>query len=161
VLSRQAIHALKALLELAAIPSAWRSVNELAAAQALPAPMLEQLLLRLRRARLLEARRGRTGGYRLALPAAEIPLTAVLAALNPPPGALRELPVEPQAGSVLPQAGTAPPEQVAADRVAAVLNQRLRRALERELERCTLADLLHDLRSTRASLSEEGGLLIG
>ncbi|MFN5117694.1 MAG: Rrf2 family transcriptional regulator [Cyanobacteriota bacterium] len=150
MLSRQAIHALKALLELAAIPSAWRSVNELAAAQALPAPMLEQLLLRLRRARLLEARRGRTGGYRLALPAAEIPLTAVLAALNPPPGVLQKLTAE-----------AAPPEQVAADRVAAVLNQRLRRALERELERCTLADLLHDLRSTRASLSEEGGLLIG
>ncbi len=155
MLSRQAIHALKALLELAAAPSAWRSVNELASAQALPAPMLEQLLLRLRRARLLEARRGRTGGYRLALPASEIPLTAVLAALSPPPASVQELTSE------APQAGAAPPEQVAADRVAAVLNQRLRRALQRELERCSLADLLHDLRSTRASLSEEGGLLIG
>lgn len=73
MLGRQAIHAIKALLELAAEPQQWRSVNDLAAAQDLPAPMLEQLLLKLRRAQLLEARRGRLGGYRLARPAAAIP----------------------------------------------------------------------------------------
>jgi hypothetical protein len=45
--------------------------------------------------------------------------------------------------------------------VAALLQQRLARAIERELERLTLAELLYDLRSARASLSEEGGLMLG
>jgi len=47
LLGRQAIHAIKALLELAGDPRRWRSVNDLATAQALPAPMLEHLLSRL------------------------------------------------------------------------------------------------------------------
>jgi DNA-binding IscR family transcriptional regulator len=118
LLGRQAIHAIKALLELAGDPGGWRSVNDLAAAQDLPAPMLEQLLLQLRRAGLLEARRGRLGGYRLTRPAGATPL-------------------------------------------AALLEQRLRAALERELARCTLAELLYDLRSVSAELSDEGGLLLG
>jgi Rrf2 family protein len=148
LLGRQAIHALKALLELAGDPGRWRSVNDLAAAQDLPAPMLEQLLLQLRRAALLEARRGRRGGYRLARPAGAIPLADVLAALgqglgSEPAGAGREL-----VGG-------------AADRVAALMEQRLRAALERELARCTLAELLYDLRSVSAELSDEGGLLLG
>jgi Rrf2 family protein len=148
LLGRQAIHALKALLELAGDPGRWRSVNDLAAAQDLPAPMLEQLLLQLRRAALLEARRGRRGGYRLARPAGAIPLADVLAALglglgSEAAGAGREL-----VGG-------------AADRVAALMEQRLRAALERELARCTLAELLYDLRSVSAELSDEGGLLLG
>ena len=72
MLRRAGLQALRALLELAQDPGTWRSVNEIAAAQELPAPMLEQLLLQLRRAGLLEARRGRLGGYRLARPAAAI-----------------------------------------------------------------------------------------
>jgi hypothetical protein len=49
----------------------------------------------------------------------------------------------------------------ATERVAALLRQRLSRAIERELERLTLAELLFDLRSARASLTEEGGLMLG
>jgi hypothetical protein len=45
--------------------------------------------------------------------------------------------------------------------VAALLRQRLSRAIERELEQLTLAELLFDLRSARAGLSEEGGLMLG
>lgn len=148
LLGRQAIHAIKALLELAGDPGRWRSVNDLAAAQELPAPMLEQLLLQLRRAGLLEARRGRLGGYRLARPAGVIPMAAVLAALGQ------------GLGSEAPAAGG---ELVggAAVRVAALLEQRLRAALERELARYTLAELLYDLRSVSAELSDEGGLLLG
>jgi Rrf2 family protein len=148
LLGRQAIHAIKALLELASDPGRWRSVNDLAAAQDLPAPMLEQLLLQLRRAALLEARRGRLGGYRLARPASAIPLAAVLAAL----------------GQGLGDEGGGTAQAVsggASDRVAALMEQRLRAALERELARCTLAELLYDLRSVSAELSDEGGLLLG
>ncbi len=155
LLGRQAHHALKALLELAGDPAAWRSVNELAAAQELPAPMLEQLLLRLRRAGLLEARRGRVGGYRLARPAQAIPLAKVLAALGQGLGG--DGGPDPEG----PRPEGANPDRGATDRVAALLERRLRSALERELARCTLAELHFDLRSARAELHDEGGLLLG
>lgn len=146
MLGRQAIHALKALLELASEPLHWRSMSDLAAAQELPPAMLEQLLLQLRRGGLLEARRGRQGGYRLARPAEQISLAMVLAALDH--GLSGDL-TQPAA------------EGGAADRVTGLLDVRLREAVERELGRCTLAELLFDLRSVRAELSEEGGLLLG
>jgi Rrf2 family protein len=131
-------------------------VRDLADSQALPAPMLEQLLLRLRRAGLLEARRGRQGGYRLAVPAERISLAAILQALAPSTG----LQPDPHAS---PQRNPRPDPQAAAasDQVTALVEQRLERALERELARISLADLLYDLRSAAAALSEEGGLLLG
>ncbi len=151
LLGRQVVHALKALLELAEDGGPqWRSVSFLAASQALPAPMLEQLLLRLRRAGLLEARRGREGGYRLARATASISLAEVVAALERPGdfGA---------GGSRLLE----PDDATAADRVAHLLERRLRAALQRELGQSTLADLQYDLRSAQAVLSETGGMLLG
>jgi Rrf2 family protein len=148
MLRRSGIHALKALLELALDPPRWQSVNALALAQDLPAPMLEQLMLKLRRAGLVEARRGRQGGYRLSRRPADLPLAAILAA------------VEASAASLLEAREPETPPQ-ASDRVTRVLSRRLLQALERELESLTLEDLLFDLRSARAALSEEGGLLLG
>ena len=147
LLGRQVVHALKALLELAEdSPPRWRSVTDLAACQALPAPMLEQLLLRMRRSGLLEARRGRVGGYRLARGAPLINLAEVVGALERQQGAVDQL--EPDSGT-------------AADRVARLLERRLRLALERELGQCSLADLHYDLRSAQAVLSPRGGMLLG
>ncbi len=172
MLSRSAIHAIRALLELAEAPQHWRSVRDLAEAQQLPEALLEQLMLRLRRAGLLEARRGRLGGYRLARPAAAIPLATVLAAVSgggsaplnanddPPTPA----PLSPEAAPFHANGSGAaepPPACEAANRVTAALERRLRQALERELARCSLEDLHHDLRSARAALSEDGGLLLG
>jgi hypothetical protein len=45
--------------------------------------------------------------------------------------------------------------------VTEALQRRLRRALERELQQLTLEDLHHDLRSSRAALQEQGGMLLG
>jgi Rrf2 family iron-sulfur cluster assembly transcriptional regulator len=150
MLGRTGAQAIKALLELAREPEGWRSVSDLAVAQALPAPHLEQLLLRLRRAGVLEARRGRQGGYRLACPPEELTLSRVLLAVGAWPGA----------GGA--PGLTAPgPADPATERVAALLRQRLARAIERELEQLTLAELLFDLRSARAGLSEDGGLMLG
>ncbi|KMM16974.1 Rrf2 family transcriptional regulator [Synechococcus sp. GFB01] len=146
MLSRQASHALKALLELAAHPQRRCSTHELARARQLPEPMLEQLLLRLRRAGLLEARRGRLGGYRLSRAARDISLAAVLAALG-------ETPADP-AGDPLTAA-------TAADQVTHALQQRLERARQRALEELSLEDLLFDLRSAEASQGGEAGLLLG
>ncbi len=159
VMGRTATQTLKALLELAQEPARWRSVSDLAASQALPAPYLEQLLLRLRRAGVLEARRGRQGGYRLACPPARLPLSQVLGAVGVWPGGgparemlqLDDLPLHPGEGRM----------DAASERVAVLLQQRLAQAMERELERLTLEDLLFDWRSARAGLSEEGGLILG
>ena len=147
LLGRQVVHAIKALLELAEdCPPRWRSVADLAACQALPAPMLEQLLLRMRRSGLLEARRGRVGGYRLARGAPLINLAEVVGALERQQGAIDQ---------------REPASATAADRVAQLLERRLRAALERELSQCSLADLHYDLRSAQAVLSPTGGLLLG
>jgi Rrf2 family protein len=145
MLKKAALYALQALLELALDPPAWRSCATLAAAQRLPAPMLEQLLLQLRRAGLLESRRGRQGGFRLARPPGSIPLAEVLAAVaaDPSDPAFEPIPA------------------AASERVTAALERRLRRAMERELARLTLEELLFDLRSAEASLVEGQGLLLG
>ncbi len=148
MLRRSGIYALKALLELALDPPRWQSVNALALAQDLPAPMLEQLMLKLRRAALVESRRGRQGGYRLRRLPADLPLAAILAAVDAPAASL----IPP------PEPGEEPQPS---DRVTRVLNRRLLQALERELDRLTLEDLLFDLRSARAAFSESGGLLLG
>jgi DNA-binding IscR family transcriptional regulator len=159
VIGRTGVQALKALLELAQEPSRWRSVSDLAAAQTLPAPHLEQLLLKLRRAGVLEARRGRRGGYRLVGVPAEVSLGRVLAAVGAMPGGSERI-LGAALGGVGAE-GSGAGGDPATERVAALLRQRLARAVERELERLTLAELLFDLRSAQASLSEEGGLMVG
>ncbi len=153
MIRRSGLQALRALLELGREPGRWRSSADLAASQQLPAAMLEQLLLQLRRAGLVESRRGRHGGYRLRHAAAEVSLARVLAAVGAHPGSgaqarppCLELPM---------------PEGEAEERVTEALQQRLRLAVDRELQRLTLEDLQFDLRSASAALSDEGGLLLG
>ncbi len=153
MIGRTGVVALRALLAMVEDPARWRSGAELATEQGLPAPFLEQVLLRLRRAGLLEARRGRHGGYRLQRPASALSLAEVLAAVAPP-AADRVADTEPQEPGAA-EAGDA------ACRVTDALQRRLRAALTRELERLSLEDLRHDLRSSRAALREEGGLLLG
>ena len=146
LLRRSGQQALQALLELAQDPGRWRSVNEIASAQQLPAPMLEQLLLQLRRAGLLEARRGRLGGYRLRRPAAQIAVAEVLQAVGTPLELLH---------------GSDNTEDSAEQRVLLSMANRLQRAMERELMQFNLEELLYDLQSCRESLSQEGGLMLG
>lgn len=144
MLLRRGLQAIQALLELALDPAAWRSVSELADAQALPAPMLEQLLLKLRRAGLVEARRGRRGGYRLARPPRQVALAAVLAAVE-----------------ALPAAALVEGGEPATRQVTELLERRLQQALERELGQLTLEELLFDLHSARAGQQAGGGLILG
>jgi Rrf2 family iron-sulfur cluster assembly transcriptional regulator len=147
MLRKAGVQALRALLELAAAPQQWRSVNAIAAAQDLPAPMLEQLLLQLRRAQLVEARRGRLGGYRLQRHPREIAVGAVLQAVGAQP--------------VLSQPALSPQPGRAEERVMLSLSRRLQQALDRELAALTLEELIYDLRSWQESLSNEGGLMLG
>lgn len=151
ILRRRGLHALKALLELALDPAAWRSVAQLSRAQEIPVPILEQVVLQLRRAGLLEARRGRRGGYRLSRPPAAIPVVEVLRAVDSDPAAAPG----PSLLTLETEATTA------GERVATALERRLRLALERELAQLCLEDLLYDLRSWQEVLREDGGLMLG
>jgi Rrf2 family transcriptional regulator, iron-sulfur cluster assembly transcription factor len=146
MLRRAAVLALRALLELAQQPTRWLSVSEIANAQELPAPMLEQLLLQLRRAGLVEARRGRHGGYRLARPATAIAVAEVLQAV----GANLDL-----------SAGLAEDPAVAEARVLLSMGRRLQAALERELATFSLEELLFDLSSCKERLNNDGGVMLG
>ena len=149
MLSRQASHALKALLELAARPLEWQSTPALAMAQQLPEPMLEQLLLRLRRAGLLDGKRGRLGGYRLTRPAREISMEQILAGLGE---TLKE-----NAN----RSATSEPASSPADQVTHALQLRLERVRLKALAELSLEDLLFDLRSAVAGSDSEGGLMLG
>lgn len=65
-------------------------VSELARRRAIPGQFLEQLFAVLRRAGLVTSQRGVKGGYRLARPASQISVLAVVEALDGPVGGAQE-----------------------------------------------------------------------
>src|ERR687893_54586 len=78
-------YALRAAVELAAAAGDGPVKGErLAPSQSIPLRFLENILLQLRHAGLVESRRGADGGYRLARPAAEITLADVIRAIDGP-----------------------------------------------------------------------------
>jgi Rrf2 family protein len=78
-------YALRAALELAAAPDEKPVKGErIATAQAIPLRFLENILMQLRHAGLVESRRGAEGGYRLARPAGEVTLADVIRAIDGP-----------------------------------------------------------------------------
>ena len=78
-------YALRAALELAAAPDDKPVKGErIATAQAIPLRFLENILMQLRHAGLVDSRRGAEGGYRLARPAAEVTLADVIRAIDGP-----------------------------------------------------------------------------
>ena len=153
MLTRAGTMALRALVELARQPELQLSGPELARRQGLPQPKLEQVLLQLRQAGLVEARRGRSGGYRLCRSSNQIQLHQVLDAVGGRRCSLLDLPASSQEGM--------PPSAAAGDQLERQLLLKLERAIQRELERLTLAELLYDQRSWEASLDPEGGLMLG
>jgi Rrf2 family protein len=78
-------YALRAALELAAAPDEKPVKGErIATAQAIPLRFLENILMQLRHAGLVESRRGAEGGYRLARPAGDVTLADVIRAIDGP-----------------------------------------------------------------------------
>ena len=77
-------YAVRAAVELAAAEGETRKVADIAAAQEIPARFLENILLALRRAGLVQSRRGADGGFRLARPPEPITLADVLRAVEGP-----------------------------------------------------------------------------
>lgn len=78
-------YAIRAALELAAAPDERPVKGErIATAQAIPLRFLENILMALRHAGLVESRRGAEGGYRLARAAGDITLADVIRAIDGP-----------------------------------------------------------------------------
>lgn len=121
-------YAVRAAVELAAARGAARKVSELAAAQDIPPRFLENILLALRRAGLVQSRRGTDGGFRLSRPAEEITVANVLRAVEGPIANVQGV----------------PPDQVVYAGSAAALRDvwvAVRASLRAVLERVTIADI--------------------
>lgn len=84
MLSNKARYAARAMFALAQATPGSLSIATLAERTAAPHKFLEAILLELKRGGLLESRRGRSGGYALARPAAEISLADVIRVIEGP-----------------------------------------------------------------------------
>jgi Rrf2 family protein len=122
-------YAVRAALELASVAPEALTAERIATAQGIPSRFLQTILSDLQHARLVTSQRGREGGYRLALPPAEISIARVMRVEQ---GFLAEVHGQRPEDVVYP--GTAAP--LAEVWVAA------REAYRRVLEEVTLADVV-------------------
>ena len=78
-------YAIRAAIELAAVEDGAPLKGErIATAQSIPLRFLENILMALRHAGLVESRRGADGGYRLAKPADQVAVADVIRAIDGP-----------------------------------------------------------------------------
>ena len=126
-ITAKADYAVRASVELAAAGE-MMTAEQLAHTQSIPVNFLENILRDLRRAGLVESRRGQQGGYLLARPAEEISIADVIRAVEGPLANVRGL----------------SPDQLDYDGSAAKLREvwvALRASVRNVLERVTLADV--------------------
>jgi Rrf2 family protein len=116
------------------------SLAEIAEDDGLPLAYLEHLVARLRKAGLVDSRRGARGGYLLARPAGEITMAEVVAALE---GSIApiECITEGTDGSLVCTREAADDDRVCATKL---LWTRVRGSIVRTLEDTTLSDLVQD-----------------
>ena len=127
-ISAKADYAVRAAVEMAAAGDEPVKGEKLAAAQDIPLQFLEHILLELKHARLVRARRGARGGYWLARPPEEITLANVIRAVEGPLANIQDM-----APEATKYAGHA--ERLSDVWIA------VRASLRRVLERVTIADL--------------------
>ena len=126
--SARADYAIRALLELTAAGETPRRADGIARAQSIPPKFLENLLVDLRRAKLVVSQRGPAGGYRLARAPSSITLADVIRAIDGPLAGVRDL----------------APEDVSYEGPASSLRDvwiALRASMRAVLESTTLADV--------------------
>jgi Rrf2 family protein len=127
-ISAKADYAVRAAVEMAAAGDEPMKGERIAEAQDIPLQFLEHILLELKHARLVRARRGARGGYWLARPPEEITLANLIRAVEGPLANIQD------------QA----PEQTKYAGNAAQLSEvwiAVRASLRRVLEQITVADL--------------------
>jgi Rrf2 family protein len=135
MLSQKAKYALRALMVLADHKTGEpMQLREIATAEKLPHKFLEATLLELRKHGILESRRGRSGGYRLARPAHLISFGEVIRIID---GPLAPLPCASVTQFRLCADCSDPPRCS-----IRWLMQRVRNATSGVLDECTLADAL-------------------
>ncbi|WP_214411482.1 RrF2 family transcriptional regulator [Sphaerisporangium fuscum] len=81
-ISARTQYALRAAAELAAAPPGPVPAERIASSQDIPRRFLDNILLQLRRAGLIESQRGPEGGYWLARPATEITLADIIVVIE-------------------------------------------------------------------------------
>jgi Rrf2 family protein len=127
-ISAKADYAVRAAVEMAAAGDEPVKGEKIAEAQEIPLQFLEHILLELKHARLVRARRGARGGYWLARPPEEITLASLIRAVEGPLANIQD-----QAPEATKYPGNAEP-----------LSQvwiAVRASLRRVLENVTVADL--------------------
>ena len=146
-LTKKSHYAVKALLDLS-LDSENKpvSVTTIAKRQDLPAPYLEKILLKIRRAGLIKSIRGVQGGYKLALPPEKISIADILTAVGDK--------IEPLVTN------DNPDNDSAEDWVTSSLWRRLNQKLVDALYQITLADLYYDARSRQASFGEANNFIV-
>src|ERR1700689_3064562 len=87
-ISAKEASAVRAALQLAADGGPLKR-EQIAQAQAIPTAFLQNILIELRHAEIVEAQRGRDGGFRLARPADEISVADVVRAVSGPLATIR------------------------------------------------------------------------
>ena len=127
-ISAKADYAVRAAIEMAAAGDEPLKGEKIAEAQDIPLQFLEHILLELKHARLVRARRGARGGYWLAQPPEEITLANLIRAVEGPLANIQD-----QAPEATKYPGNA--EGLTDVSIA------VRASLRRVLERVTVADL--------------------
>jgi Rrf2 family protein len=127
-ISAKADYAVRAAVEMAAAGDKPLKGERIAEAQDIPLQFLEHILLELKHARLVRARRGARGGYWLARPPEEITLASLIRAVEGPLANIQD-----QAPEQTKYAGNAEP--------LSEVWIAVRAALRRVLEHVTVADL--------------------
>ncbi|WP_218079468.1 RrF2 family transcriptional regulator [Anthocerotibacter panamensis] len=139
-------YSVKALLDLVlhdtGAPISQRSISE---RQQIPQPYLEQLLIKLRKAGLIQVVRGPKGGYRLSRAPRDITLGAILRAVG-------------ETGLPLNRWATDSGES--ADWVTLALWRRIQLRWAEVLEHITLEDLYYDARSYQAAQGKDTDFIV-
>src|SRR3954466_7780112 len=117
---------------------------EIAETNGLPLAYLEHLVQRLRKAELVESRRGAHGGYTLARPAADITMAEVVAALEGDIAPIECITADADGALICAREGAAPcPTKL--------LWTRVQGSIVRTLNEMTLDDLVQPLRKKEAA----------
>ncbi len=136
-ITAQEEYGLRCLLRLAKAESGSITLPEVAAAEGLSVPYVAKLMGVLRHAGVLDSVRGRSGGYKLAMPAEEIGLGSVLLTLGEP--------LFDETDYCQKHAGTEAPGGVCLNHATCTLKslwQTLEHWMRHTLDQITLADLI-------------------
>src|SRR5947209_2168649 len=126
------------------------SLSEIAEADGMPLAYLEHLVARLRKAGLVESRRGARGGYLLARPAGEITMAEVVEALEGSIAPIECITADPD-GSVVCSRETDPDHACPTK----LLWTRVRFSIVRTLQDTTLSELVPKKTAARVTAAEE------